>query len=162
MAEASLLASSASSRTPGREEEAKKKWAASAENPRKKPQIYGPNSLNLSSGRFRADFKISSARWGWKIKDLKALEKPSRPTLTHYRRHFALHELRHRAANRYLEGRNVEGRHVILAATFVVVVNDVLSHIIVWSRILDVGLASATVHDEHEHQDCVRRKQNLR
>lgn len=128
--------------------------------------IYGPNSLNLSS-EIREDFKISSVRWsveercfnikitdyGMEGRSVKASHScPA--TLTHYRRHFALHQLGHGTANRYLQGRNVEGCHIVLAATFIIVVNDILSHIIIWSGIFYVRLASTAVHDEHEHQDC--------
>lgn len=74
-------------------------------------------------------------------------------TLTHYR-HFAVRHLGHRTADWNLQRRDVECGHVILAATFVVVVNDVLAHIIVRSRVLNVRLAPSIVDDKNEHQNC--------
>lgn len=74
-------------------------------------------------------------------------------SLTHYR-HLALRHLGHRSADRNLQRRNVERGHVILAATFVVVVNDVLAHIIIRARVFDVCLPSSIVDDKDEHQDC--------
>lgn len=76
------------------------------------------------------------------------MELGRRKRLTH-NRHFALRQLRHRAADRYLQWRNVEGGHVVLAAALVIVVDDVLAHIVVRSRIFDVRLTPPIVDDEH-------------
>lgn len=75
--------------------------------------------------------------------------------LTHQRWHFALCELRHGSTDWNLERCDVESRHVILAATFVIVVNDVFSHIVIGSRIFDVRFPSSAVHDEYQHEYCV-------
>lgn len=75
--------------------------------------------------------------------------------LTHQRWHFALCELRHGSTDWNLERCDVKSRHVILAATFVIVVNDVFSHIIIGSRIFDVRFTSSAVHDEYQHEYCV-------
>lgn len=74
-------------------------------------------------------------------------------SLTHDR-HLALGQLRHRPTDRDLQRRYVERRHVVLAAALIVVVDDVLAHVVVRSRILDVRLAPSIVHDEHQHQNC--------
>jgi hypothetical protein len=78
--------------------------------------------------------------------------------LTHQRRHFALRQLGHGPADRYLQWGDVEGRHVVLSAALVVVVDDVLSHVIVRSGVLDVRLSTPAVHDKHQNQHCVEGK----
>ena len=50
-----------------------------------------------------------------------------------------------------LERRDVEGRHVVLAAALVLVVDDVFPHVVVRVRVLDLRLATPVV--DHEHQD---------
>ena len=50
-----------------------------------------------------------------------------------------------------LQRRDVEGRHVVLAAALVLVVDDVFPHVVVRVRVLDLRLAPPVVH--HEHQD---------
>ena len=56
--------------------------------------------------------------------------------------------------HRDLERRDVERRHVVLTAALVLVVDDVLADVVVGVRVLDLGLATPVVHDEHKHQDC--------
>lgn len=53
-----------------------------------------------------------------------------------------------------LERRDVEGRHVVLAAAFVLVIYYVFPDIIVRIGILDLRFASSVVHDKNKNQDC--------
>lgn len=97
------------------------------------------NSLEIIS-RIRTDFRIMS-----RVKK----QSDKHLLLTHNWRHFALRQLRHRSTDRYLERCNIESCHIILAATFIIVVNDVLSHIIIWSWIFNMRLPTSTVDNEH-------------
>ena len=53
-----------------------------------------------------------------------------------------------------LQRRDVEGRHVVLAAALVLVVDDVLPDVVLGAGVLDLGLAPPVVHHEHQHQHC--------
>lgn len=84
--------------------------------------------------------------------------RPIRPasyarTLTHQRWHLALRQLRHRS-DRDLQRRNVVRGHIVLAAPFIVVVDDVLPDVIIRARIFDVRLSPSVVHHKHQHQYC--------
>ena len=56
--------------------------------------------------------------------------------------------------DRDLKRRDVKGRHVVLAATLVLVVDDVLANVVVRIRILDLGFAPSIVNDKHQDEDC--------
>lgn len=88
-------------------------------------------------------------------KQLQSMKRRENKILTHKRWHFALCELRHGSTDWNLERCDVKSRHVILAATFVIVVNDVFSHIVIGSRIFDVRFTSSAVHDKYQHEYCV-------
>lgn len=49
---------------------------------------------------------------------------------------------------------DVEGRHVVLTAALVVVVDYILAHIVIRSRVLDVGLMPSIVHDKDQDEGC--------
>merc|ERR1719412_3218559 len=51
-----------------------------------------------------------------------------------------------------LQRRDVEGRHVVLAAALVLVVDDVLPDVVLGAGVLDLGLAPPVVHHEQQHQ----------
>lgn len=78
--------------------------------------------------------------------------------LTHEWWHFALRQFGHRATDWDLKRRDVECSHVILTTSFIVIVDDVFSHIIVWTWIFNVGFSPPTVHNKHEHQYCGEEK----
>ncbi|CAH2015093.1 unnamed protein product [Acanthoscelides obtectus] len=61
--------------------------------------------------------------------------------------------LRHRNADGYLQRRNIKSCHVIFATSFVIIVDDVLSDVIIRSRVLDVSLSPAVVHHKDQNQD---------
>lgn len=75
--------------------------------------------------------------------------------LTHDR-HFALYRLRDRAADGNLERCDVEGRHVVLAAALVIVVDDILADIVIGAGVLYVRLVPAIVDDKDQDQGCTR------
>ena len=54
----------------------------------------------------------------------------------------------------HLEGRDVERRHIVLAAALVLVVDYVFSHVVVRARILDLSFSSPVVDNEDEHKNC--------
>lgn len=81
----------------------------------------------------------STSRWYFRV-------------LTHNRRHFTLCQLGHRASDGNLQRRDVESCHIVFAAAFIVVVDDILPHVVVGAWILDVRLPSSAVHDEHQDQ----------
>nr|CAD7413891.1 unnamed protein product [Timema cristinae] len=49
---------------------------------------------------------------------------------------------------------DVESSHVILTTSFVVVVDDVLPNVVIWTGVLDVGLTPPVVHHKHQDQNC--------
>ena len=61
--------------------------------------------------------------------------------------------------DRNLKRGDVEGRHVVLAAALVLVVDDVLADVVVRIGILDLGLAPSVVDDEHQDQDCFKKEE---
>ena len=52
-----------------------------------------------------------------------------------------------------LQRGDVEGRHVVLAASLVLVVDDVLPHVILGARVLDLSLAPPVVDNKDQDQD---------
>lgn len=68
------------------------------------------------------------------------------------RRHLAAH-FRNRATDRDLQGRDIEGSHIVLSATLVVIVDNILPHVVVRARILYVRLSSSVVDDEYQHEN---------
>ena len=52
-----------------------------------------------------------------------------------------------------LQRRDVVGRHVIFATSFVFVVDDVLAHVIVGTGVADRRLATSAVHHVDQHHD---------
>lgn len=83
-----------------------------------------------------------------------ALQAIKSMTCTGYftRRYLAAH-FRYRATNRDLQGRDIECGHVILSATLVIVVDNILPHVIVRARILYVSFSSSVVDDEYQHEN---------
>ena len=51
----------------------------------------------------------------------------------------------------YLQGRDVKRCHVVLAAAFVLVIDDVFPDVVLRARVLDLSLPPPVVH--HKHQD---------
>ena len=60
----------------------------------------------------------------------------------------------HHGADGDLQGRDVEGSHIILAAALIVVVDDVLPDVVVRVLLGVLALLLTVVHDEDQHQDC--------
>ena len=54
-----------------------------------------------------------------------------------------------------LERRDVERRHIVLASTFILVINYVLPNVVVRIGIFNLSFPSPVVNDEHENQDCL-------
>ena len=54
-------------------------------------------------------------------------------------------------SNWYLERSDIKSCHIILAATLVLVIDDVLPHVILGSRILDLSLPSSVVHNKYQN-----------
>ena len=52
-----------------------------------------------------------------------------------------------------LQRGDVKGRHVVLAAALVLVVDDVLPHVILGAGVLDLSLAPPVVDNKHQDQD---------
>lgn len=52
-----------------------------------------------------------------------------------------------------LQRGDVEGRHVVLAAALVLVVDDVLPHIVLGAGILDLGLSPPVVDNKDQDKD---------
>ena len=55
-----------------------------------------------------------------------------------------------RVGHGYLERRDVEGRHVILAAPFVLVIDDILPNVVVGVRVFDLSFPTTVVYNEHK------------
>lgn len=67
--------------------------------------------------------------------------------------HFAVGQFGHRATDWNLQWCDIECGHIIFAATFIVIVDDILSDIIVGARIFDVRFTPSTIHNKYQHQD---------
>ena len=73
-----------------------------------------------------------------------------------FSRHF-----RHGAPNGYLQWCNIKCCHVILATTLIIIINDVLTHIIIWSWVFDVCFTPTVVYNKHQYQDCKKEKKEV-
>ena len=62
------------------------------------------------------------------------------------------------ASNGNLERSDVVGRHVIFAAAFVFVVDDVFANVVIRSSVTNRRLSSATVDDVDEHHNCFAKR----
>lgn len=74
--------------------------------------------------------------------------------LTH-NRHLAIRQLWHWAANRYLQRGDIECSHIVFTATFIIIVDNILSYIIIRTRIFDMRLTSPIVYNKHKYQNCL-------
>lgn len=69
--------------------------------------------------------------------------------------HFHGRQLRwHWPSNWYLQRCDIKGRHIILAASLVVIVDDILAHIVIGTRIFDMRFTATIVYDEHQDEYC--------
>ena len=75
-------------------------------------------------------------------------------------RQFSRH-FRHRAPNGYLQWCNIKCCHVILTTTLIIIINDVLTHIIIWSWVLDVCFTPTVVYHKYQNQDCKKEKDKV-
>lgn len=97
-----------------------------------------------------------------KLKELFFITFTYSFVLTHYW-HFHCGQFGwHGTANRYLQRRYIEGSHIVFAAAFIVVVDDVFAYIIIWSRVFNMRLTTPIIHNKHQHQNwfcgvCVQR-----
>ena len=53
-----------------------------------------------------------------------------------------------------LQRRDVEGCHVVLAASFILIIDYVFPHIIIGAGVLDLSFPPSVVYNENEHQNC--------
>jgi hypothetical protein len=81
--------------------------------------------------------------------------------LTHQRWHLALRQFGHGSSDGYLKRRYVECCHIILTASLIIVVNDIFSHVIIWSGILNVRFTTSTVHDKDEDQYWIEEREKF-
>ena len=58
-----------------------------------------------------------------------------------------------RVSNWYLEWSDIKSCHIVLAASLVLVIDDVFSHVVLRAGIFDLSLTSPVVDNKHEDQD---------
>lgn len=75
-------------------------------------------------------------------------------------RHFSRNVIWERSANRNLKRCDIEGRHVVFATSFVIVIYNILTYVVVWTGVLDVSFPTSVVDHKYKHQYCEQHSLN--